>query len=345
VTRFLFLVRHGEAPGDGELSDAGREQARLTGERLRDVPFGGICHGPLPRAAQTAELIAASLPGVPVSACDLAGDYLPSDPDPAGLPPSYARFVARFSAAERAEGPERAEAALDRFARPGGADGDEYELLVTHNFLAGWLVSQAMAAPPWRWLGVNQMNCAISVIAYQAGLPASLLTFNDAAHLSPELRWTGFPPTLRFLPARCATRLRGGHNLPVALMFLNGDGMRGGRAHYTIEGVPLVGERHTGALYRFFSVRDEFPALYPVADGGQPIAGELYDVPMGPLSALLATEPPELELSIIELEDGELSFAMVLRQAEHVLGIHKDITSYGGWRAYREATRPPRRPA
>ena len=30
--------------------------------------------------------------------------------------------------------------------------------------------------------------------------------------------------------------------------------------------------------------------------------GELYDVPMGPLSALLATEPPELELSIIELE-------------------------------------------
>ncbi|MGD0244444.1 MAG: hypothetical protein ABSB59_29545 [Streptosporangiaceae bacterium] len=42
------------------------------------------------------------------------------------------------------------------------------------------------------------MNCAISVIAYQTGLPASLLTFNDAAHLSPELRWTGFPPALRF---------------------------------------------------------------------------------------------------------------------------------------------------
>ena len=123
----------------------------------------------------------------------------------------------------------------------------------------------------------------------------------------------------------------------MALMFLNGDGMRGGRAHYTIEGVPLVGERRTAPLYRFFSVRDEFPALYPVAEGGQPILGELYDVPMGPLSALLATEPPELELSIIELEDGELSFAMVLREAEHALGIHKDITSYGGWRAYRAA--------
>jgi allophanate hydrolase-like protein len=134
----------------------------------------------------------------------------------------------------------------------------------------------------------------------------------------------------------------------MALMFLNGDGMRGGRAHYTIEGVPLIGECRTAPLYRFYSVRDEFPALYPAAEGGQPIAGELYDVPMGPLSALLATEPPELELSIIELQDGDLSFAMVLRTAEHVHGIHKDITSYGGWRAYRAASLSedpdPRRP-
>jgi broad specificity phosphatase PhoE len=85
VTRFLYLVRHGAAdPHDGPLSAAGREQARLTGERLRDVPFSGICHGPLPRAAQTAELIAARLPGVPVSACDLAGTTSP----PALRPPS-----------------------------------------------------------------------------------------------------------------------------------------------------------------------------------------------------------------------------------------------------------------
>jgi hypothetical protein len=29
---------------------------------------------------------------------------------------------------------------------------------VTHNFLIGWLVSQALCAPPWRWLGLNQMK-------------------------------------------------------------------------------------------------------------------------------------------------------------------------------------------
>jgi broad specificity phosphatase PhoE len=204
VTRFLYVVRHGNAdPHDGPLSQVGERQAQLTGQRLKDVPFRGIYHGPLPRAAQTAAVIAASLPGVPVNACDLAGDYLPSVPDPGDVPPAYASFVARFSVAERTEGPKVAAAALKRFGEAGGeqqdmgGQQDTYELLVTHNFLIGWLVSQAMGAPPWRWLGLNQMNCALTIIAYQPGLPASLISFNDAGHLTPELRWTGFPATLR----------------------------------------------------------------------------------------------------------------------------------------------------
>ena len=122
----------------------------------------------------------------------------------------------------------------------------------------------------------------------------------------------------------------------MALMFLNGDGMRGGRAHHTIEGVPLVGERRTAAKYRFFAVRDQFPGLYPATGGdGQPILGELYDVPMKELRDLLDTEPGELELGMIELDDGEYSFAMVLRDSEHAEGGHRDISEFGGWRAYR----------
>ena len=198
MTHFLYLVRHGEAvPHDGPLSPAGEQQARLTGRRLKDVPLSAIYHGPLPRAAQTARLIAACIPGVPVSASDLAGDYLPSDPDPDDLPPSYASFVAGFSAAERAQGPRLAAAAIGRFAQAGPGDGDSHELIVTHNFLIGWLVSQAMAAPSWRWLGVNQMNCALTVIAYRTGLPPALISFNDAGHLPPELRWNGFPAAVR----------------------------------------------------------------------------------------------------------------------------------------------------
>jgi len=198
MTRFLYLVRHGDAsPHDGPLSPAGQEQARLTGRRLKDVPFSAVYHGPLPRAAQTAKLIAASLPGVPVTASELAGDYIPSNPDPEDLPRRFADFVASFPAAERAAGAARAEAARERFIRPDDGAPDSYELVVTHNFLLGWLVSQALDAPPWRWLGLNQMNCAVTVIACQPGLPAALITFNDASHLPPELRWTGFPATLR----------------------------------------------------------------------------------------------------------------------------------------------------
>jgi gamma-glutamylcyclotransferase (GGCT)/AIG2-like uncharacterized protein YtfP len=129
-------------------------------------------------------------------------------------------------------------------------------------------------------------------------------------------------------------------------MFLTGDGMRGGPLHRHIAGAELIGGRRTVARYRFYSVRGEFPALYPVSEGGQPILGELYDVPMRALRDLLDSEPAELELSIVALAageptvgepaTGELSFGMVLRRSEHERGIHTDITRYGGWRAYRQ---------
>jgi hypothetical protein len=59
------------------------------------------------------------------------------------------------------------------------------------------------------------------------------------------------------------------------------------------------------------------------------------------LRSLLANEPPELELSIVELESQQLSFGMILREEEHRRGGHTDITSYGGWRAYRAALSDP----
>lgn len=126
-------------------------------------------------------------------------------------------------------------------------------------------------------------------------------------------------------------------------MFLTGNGMSDGPLHHHISGAPLIGERQTTPRYRFYSVRDEFPALYPVGEGGQPVLGELYDVPLGQLRDLLALEPPELELSIVELDPGaagepptaDLSFGMVLRRGERERGGHTEITHYGSWRAYR----------
>lgn len=123
----------------------------------------------------------------------------------------------------------------------------------------------------------------------------------------------------------------------MALMFLNGEGMNGGVAHRHIQGSPLVGHRRTAPKYRFFSFGDQFPAIVPVDAGGASIVGELYEVEMDRLRALVATEPAELELAIVELEGGELSFGMVARSGEQNRAGVLDITEFGGWRAYHAA--------
>ena len=195
-SRFLYLVRHGEADDDdGALTPAGRQQAMAAGERLRDIRFSAIRHSPLQRAEETAELIADYQPGVPAGPSGLLGDYLPPVTGQAGLLPSATGLIDSYSPDERAEGAELAAAAIERYARPSsGRDGSE--LLVTHNFLIGWFVRHALDAPDWRWLGLNQCHGAITVILYRAGQPPSLVAFNDTGFLPPRLRWTGFPPEL-----------------------------------------------------------------------------------------------------------------------------------------------------
>src|SRR5215475_7337669 len=76
ATRYLYLVRHGEAsPDESGLSENGRRQALLLGQRLRDRPISVAYHGPLPRAAQTARLVTEQLSGVALDVSEAAGDY------------------------------------------------------------------------------------------------------------------------------------------------------------------------------------------------------------------------------------------------------------------------------
>ncbi|MEE6263070.1 histidine phosphatase family protein [Plantactinospora sonchi] len=191
ANRFLHLVRHGEATADGTLTERGERQARLTGRRLADLPIAAIHHSPLPRAVRTTQLISDNLPGVPVQVSELVDDHIPPVPDPQALPEVYARFLHGVTADEYSAGARLADAAIERYAVP--AEVDTHELVVTHNFQIGWFVRHALGAPGWRWLGLNQGNCALTTILYRADRPPALVIFNDMAHLPPELRWTGFP--------------------------------------------------------------------------------------------------------------------------------------------------------
>jgi serine/threonine-protein phosphatase PGAM5 len=200
ASRFLYLMRHGEAAEDGELTARGEEQARLAGERLRSVPLTGIRHSPQSRAVRTAQIVASCVPGVSPAASELLDDYIPSDPDLTELPASFGRLVSAYSPAERMAGARLARSAVERFGAAGasaGSGADEHELLVTHNFLIGWFVRDVLGAPDWRWLGLNQQNAALTVIMYRPEMPAALVSFNDASHLTRPLRWTGFPPAIR----------------------------------------------------------------------------------------------------------------------------------------------------
>jgi probable phosphoglycerate mutase len=202
ATRYLYLARHGEAlPDESGLSDTGRQQAILLGRRLGARPITALYHGPLPRARQTARLVGEHLDGVALTSSPAAGDYVPYVPDGTELPTDgaevFLRFLAAVTAEEAAAGRELAEQAQASFTGPVAGDSDRHELVVTHNFLIAWLVRQALDAPPWRWLGLNVGNAALTVIRYAPERPPSLLTYNDMSHLPPDLRWTGFPPELQ----------------------------------------------------------------------------------------------------------------------------------------------------
>lgn len=195
ATRSVYVVRHGEASADGDLTGAGRRQAASLGERLSTVPIDAVFHSPLPRAVQTAAEIAARLPAVAVEVAPELDDAVPYVPDTTGLPSAWRDLLAEYSDVARAEGARLAEQLVARFARP--AEAETHQVLVTHNFQAGWLVRHALDAPPGRWMGLNHGNAALTVIEYRDDRPPDLVLFNDMGHLPAQLRWTGFLPRAR----------------------------------------------------------------------------------------------------------------------------------------------------
>lgn len=201
--RHLYLARHAE-PGDGGagLSDRGIRQAELLGRRLADVPFAAVHHGPLPRATETARVVAGQLSDeVPPCELGAAGDYVPHIPQRDELAPEYAEAVLSFlgdvDPESAARGADLAAEAIELLTGPVAGDAERHELVVTHAFTIGWLVRHALGAPPWRWVGVNHCHTGLTMIRYVPGRPPALVVLNDVTHLPADLQWTGFPADLR----------------------------------------------------------------------------------------------------------------------------------------------------
>ena len=196
-TRHLYLARHGSADAWGELTDIGRRQAGLLGERLAPLPIDAIRHSPLPRAVATARELARHLPQVPVAAAPELIDHVPYVPSPAETPRPWAAFFDGYDDAETQAGHQLAAALVSRFTASPAHSDDSHEVLITHAFQIAWLVRHALEAPPVRWLGLNSANAALTVIEYRTDLPPTIVMFNDMSHLPAALRWPGFPDVLR----------------------------------------------------------------------------------------------------------------------------------------------------
>ncbi len=102
-------------------------------------------------------------------------------------------------------------------------------------------------------------------------------------------------------------------------------------------GARLVETINTAPGYRLFALPDTEPAK-PGLVGGGPADGpgielEIWELPLEGFGALVAGVPAPLCIGTVVLEDGRRVKGF-LCEADAVAGA-PDITSYGGWRAYR----------
>jgi glutamine phosphoribosylpyrophosphate amidotransferase len=100
-------------------------------------------------------------------------------------------------------------------------------------------------------------------------------------------------------------------------------------------GATFVREERTEPAYRIFSINDRHPGMFRVAQGGVSVAVEVWSVPAVGLGAILLQEPPGLAIGKVKLASGEEVLG-VLAEAILCEG-QREITSFGGWRAYRAA--------
>jgi hypothetical protein len=100
---------------------------------------------------------------------------------------------------------------------------------------------------------------------------------------------------------------------------VNGTLMRGLELNGNLQkvGAVFVREDVTAPMYRLWTIADRHPAMLRVSENGQAIALEIWSITPDALGAILLSEPAGLCIGKIVLCEGQ-----------------KEITSYGGWRAY-----------
>jgi gamma-glutamylcyclotransferase (GGCT)/AIG2-like uncharacterized protein YtfP len=119
------------------------------------------------------------------------------------------------------------------------------------------------------------------------------------------------------------------------LLAVNGTLMRGLKLNPNMVAAKatFVRETTTEPAYRLWTINDDHPAMVRVTDGtGVKVEVEVWSVPPEGLASILLNEPPGLSIGKVRLDDGSIVLG-VLGEPALVEG-QREITAYGGWRAY-----------
>ncbi len=185
--RYIYLVRHGqyhmdrEQEGYGTLTALGRRQAHSVGRRLaREHEVEFIHHSDMPRAIETAEIVAGHLSDIPKKQSRLLRE---------GLPTAPSHWNGRPSRAHLARTRERMDAAYGRYFKPLKGKKDRHDLIVAHGNLIRYLVRRALGDPIGKWWRMDILQCSLCVVAIVPPPRHSvLMAFNDVGHLTMSMR-------------------------------------------------------------------------------------------------------------------------------------------------------------
>lgn len=188
--RYIYLIRHGQydltGREKGELTDAGHEQALLTGHSLREVPFSSITSSTVVRAVQTAQIIAEMFPGLPLYQDEDLCECIPA------VPADYEDYFRRFFPEHTPERITNCTSTLTSafgayFVPPEPGEGDVYDMIVCHGNVIRFFISQVLQPASRFWLRFQINHCGISRVSVDSEGQATVISHNDTGHLPPDL--------------------------------------------------------------------------------------------------------------------------------------------------------------
>ncbi|KAL8562585.1 hypothetical protein ACOMHN_045849 [Nucella lapillus] len=188
ANRHLILIRHGQyvdtATTDMEriLTALGRQQAEVTGERLRalDLDFTRMVSSTMARAVETADIIHKHLPALTLDRDEILREGAPIQPEPrhsSWRPEKYQYF----------QDGARIESAFRRYFHRADPEqkGDSVEIIVCHANVIRYFVCRAMQFPPEAWLRISLAHTGLTHVVIRPSGRVVLKSLGNSGHLPP----------------------------------------------------------------------------------------------------------------------------------------------------------------